>query len=186
VRRLQVINVYDSEYESAGAFWPHVHGRIIAALILEHITLIGIFLIKGPVAFVETPRGRSVKSKILRYVRDSCSSTPFMIALPILTLIFHHYCKKRFEAAFKNYPLEVSHAKAFKSLSCCLYSFNFVTHCCIYRSDISLHISLHIFTHGYCVRYQYRKMVTCGIVCSSLSSIFDSSSFFVSSSCNIC
>lgn len=110
VQRLQVINVYDPEYESAGAFWPHVHGRIIAALILEHITLIGIFLIKGPVAFVQSPTGGSIKSKILRYVRDSCSSTPFMIALPVLTLVFHHYCKKRFEAAFKNYPLEVSYA----------------------------------------------------------------------------
>lgn len=110
MQHLQIINVYDPEYESAGAFWPHVHGRIIAALILEHVTLIGIFLIKGPVAFVQTSPGGSIKAKILRYVRDSCSSTPFMIALPVLTMVFHHYCKKRFEAAFTNYPLEVRYA----------------------------------------------------------------------------
>ena len=83
---------------------------MIVALILEHITLIGIFLIKGLVAFVQTSSGGSTKSKILCYVRDSCSLTPFMIALPIATLVFHNYCKKRFEAAFKNYPLEVNYA----------------------------------------------------------------------------
>lgn len=127
MRRLQIINVYDAEYESAGAFWPHVHGRIIAALILKHVTLIGIFLIKGPVAFVKTPSGGSIKSKILRYVRDSCSSTPFMIALPVFTLVFHHYCKKRFEPAFTNYPLEVNHTQAFQVAV--LTPFIFVTHC---------------------------------------------------------
>jgi hypothetical protein len=109
--------VYDPVYESAGAFWPHVHGRIIASLILEHLTLIGLFLVKGPISFVQTSPGGSTKSKILRYVRDSCSSTPFMVALPILTLFFHNYCKKRFEAAFTNYPLEVSILLAFKSLT---------------------------------------------------------------------
>lgn len=99
--------MYDPIYESAGAFWPHVHGRIIAALILEHLTLIGLFLVQGPISFVKTAPGGSVRSKVLHYVRDSCSSTPFMIALPILTLFFHSYCKNRFEEAFKNYPLEV-------------------------------------------------------------------------------
>lgn len=107
VYRHQIINVYDSAYESAGSFWPHVHGRIIAALIIEHVTLISLFLVKGPITFVQTPAGSSVKDQILRYVRDSCSSTPFMIALPVLTLVFNNYCKKRFEPAFKNYPVEV-------------------------------------------------------------------------------
>ncbi|KAL0327742.1 UNVERIFIED_CONTAM: CSC1-like protein [Sesamum angustifolium] len=32
VYRHQVINVYNQKYESAAAFWPHVHGRIIASL----------------------------------------------------------------------------------------------------------------------------------------------------------
>ncbi|KAF3776288.1 CSC1-like protein [Nymphaea thermarum] len=31
---LHIINVYDQEYESASAFRPHVHGRIIASLII--------------------------------------------------------------------------------------------------------------------------------------------------------
>lgn len=101
--------MYDPEYESAGAFWTHVHGRIIAALIIEHLTLIGLFLVNGPISFVKTSPGQSVKDKILRYVRESFSSTPFMVALPILTLVFHNYCKKRFEAAFTHYPLEVIH-----------------------------------------------------------------------------
>ncbi|XWS19374.1 hypothetical protein CRYUN_Cryun31cG0010200 [Craigia yunnanensis] len=33
VFRHQIINVYNQEYESAAAFWPDVHGRIISALL---------------------------------------------------------------------------------------------------------------------------------------------------------
>ncbi|TQD98719.1 hypothetical protein C1H46_015628 [Malus baccata] len=83
VFRHQIINVYNQEYESAAAFWPDVHGRIITALIISQLLLFGLLSTK-----------------------EAASSTPFLIALPVLTLSFHRYCKGRFEPAFTTYPLQ--------------------------------------------------------------------------------
>ncbi|XP_021766840.1 calcium permeable stress-gated cation channel 1-like [Chenopodium quinoa] len=83
VYRHQIINVYNQEYESAGAFWPAVHGRIITAMVFSQLLLMGLLSTKR-----------------------AASSTPFLIALPILTIWFHRYCKGRFEPAFKTYPLQ--------------------------------------------------------------------------------
>ncbi|CAI5534754.1 unnamed protein product [Closterium sp. Naga37s-1] len=44
--RNQMINVYNAEYETAGAYWPHFHSRLIASMIIQHLTLIGIFALK--------------------------------------------------------------------------------------------------------------------------------------------
>ncbi|KVG63238.1 protein of unknown function DUF221 [Cynara cardunculus var. scolymus] len=38
--------------------------------------------------------------------KKAANSTPLLVALPILTLTFHKYCKNRFEPAFREYPLE--------------------------------------------------------------------------------
>ncbi|WOL05581.1 hypothetical protein Cni_G14310 [Canna indica] len=83
VYRHQIINVYNQEYESAGAFWPHVHGRIVASLLIAQLLLLGLLSTK-----------------------KAASSTPLLIILPILTIWFHRYCKTRFESAFRKYPLE--------------------------------------------------------------------------------
>ncbi|WOK92548.1 calcium permeable stress-gated cation channel 1-like isoform X1 [Canna indica] len=83
VFRHQIINVYNQEYESAAAFWPDVHGRIISALVISQLLLLGLL---------------STKS--------AAELTPFLIALPILTLWFHRYCKNRYESAFVKYPLQ--------------------------------------------------------------------------------
>ncbi|VFR02147.1 unnamed protein product [Cuscuta campestris] len=83
VYRHQVINVYNQRYESAAAFWPHVHGRIIASLLISQMLLLGLLSTK-----------------------KAANSTPLLVVLPILTLTFHKYCKNRFEPAFKRYPLE--------------------------------------------------------------------------------
>ncbi|KAK4486324.1 hypothetical protein RD792_008995 [Penstemon davidsonii] len=83
VYRHQVINVYNQKYESAAAFWPHVHGRIIASLLISQMLLMGLLSTK-----------------------KAASSTPLLVVLPILTLTFHKYCKNRFEPAFRKYPLE--------------------------------------------------------------------------------
>jgi len=82
--QLQIINVYNQEYESGAAFWPDVHFRIILALIVSQIVLMGLLTTK-----------------------KAASSTPFLIVLPILTIWFHRYCKGRFESAFVKYPLQV-------------------------------------------------------------------------------
>ncbi|KAJ0448322.1 putative calcium-dependent channel, 7TM region phosphate [Helianthus annuus] len=83
VYRHQIINVYNQEYESSAAFWPDVHGRIVAALIISQLLLLGLLSTK-----------------------EAASSTPFLLALPILTIGFHTYCKGRFEPAFVRYPLQ--------------------------------------------------------------------------------
>ncbi|KAJ9689665.1 hypothetical protein PVL29_012380 [Vitis rotundifolia] len=88
VFRHQIINVYNQEYESAAAFWPDVHGRIIAALIISQLLLLGLLSTK-----------------------EAAQSTPFLIALPILTISFHYFCKGRFEPAFIRYPLQEAKMK---------------------------------------------------------------------------
>ncbi|KAL8536450.1 hypothetical protein ACS0TY_011891 [Phlomoides rotata] len=88
VYRHQIINVYNQQYESAAAFWPHVHGRIIASLLISQLLLLGLLSTK-----------------------KAANSTPFLVALPILTLAFHKYCKNRFEPAFRKYPLEEAMSK---------------------------------------------------------------------------
>uniref|UniRef100_A0A1J3IMZ1 CSC1-like protein n=1 Tax=Noccaea caerulescens TaxID=107243 RepID=A0A1J3IMZ1_NOCCA len=88
VYRHQIINVYNQQYESCGAFWPHVHGRIIASLLISQLLLMGLLTSK-----------------------KAADSTPLLIILPILTLAFHKYCKHRFEPAFRKYPLEEAMAK---------------------------------------------------------------------------
>ncbi|KAK4421361.1 Calcium permeable stress-gated cation channel 1 [Sesamum alatum] len=83
VFRHQIINVYNQEYESAPAFWPDVHGRIISALVFSQLVLMGLMSTKG-----------------------AAQSTPFLIALPVLTIWFHRFCKGRYEPAFVRYPLQ--------------------------------------------------------------------------------
>ncbi|KAK1318924.1 hypothetical protein QJS10_CPB04g00749 [Acorus calamus] len=83
VYRHQIINVYNQEYESAAAFWPDVHGRIIYALVISQVLLFG-----------------------LLGTKKAAQSTPLLIALPILTIAFHRYCKHRYEPAFVRHPLQ--------------------------------------------------------------------------------
>ncbi|CAM8995699.1 unnamed protein product [Rhodiola kirilowii] len=83
VFRHQTINVYNQEYESAAAFWPDVHGRIITALIVSQLLLMGLLSTK-----------------------KAANSTPLLIALPVLTIWFHLFCKGRYEPAFLRYPLQ--------------------------------------------------------------------------------
>ncbi|CAM8985371.1 unnamed protein product [Rhodiola kirilowii] len=83
VFRHQIINVYNQEYESAAAFWPDVHGRIITALIVSQLLLMGLLSTK-----------------------KAANSTPLLISLPVLTIWFHLFCKGRYEPAFLRYPLQ--------------------------------------------------------------------------------
>ncbi|CAL4949381.1 unnamed protein product [Urochloa decumbens] len=83
VYRHQIINVYNQEYESAAAFWPSVHGRIITALIVSQLLLLGLLSTKG-----------------------AGQSTPVLLVLPVVTFYFHKYCKNRYEPTFVNCPLQ--------------------------------------------------------------------------------
>ncbi|RAL49553.1 hypothetical protein DM860_012986 [Cuscuta australis] len=88
VYRHQIINVYNQEYESGAAFWPDVHGRIIFALVFSQISTLGLLSTK-----------------------HAATSAPFLLALPILTISFHLFCKGRYEPAFTKYPLQEAKRK---------------------------------------------------------------------------
>ncbi|KAL2611597.1 hypothetical protein R1flu_023289 [Riccia fluitans] len=88
VTRNQIINCNEAKYESGAAYWPYTFGYIIVALLIKHVTLIGLMALK-----------------------EAKSSTPFLLPLPICTIIFYFYCKNRFEHAFRCYALEEAMAK---------------------------------------------------------------------------
>ncbi|KAK9750729.1 hypothetical protein RND81_02G217200 [Saponaria officinalis] len=79
----QFINVYAPKFESAGKFWPTVHNSMIFSLLLMHSIALGIFTLK---------KLRTASSVIL--------------PLPILTLLFNEYCRKRFLPNFVAYSAE--------------------------------------------------------------------------------
>lgn len=83
VFRHQIINVYNQEYESGAAFWPDVQKRVIIAMIISQLLLLGLISTK-----------------------DAANSTPVLLVLPVLTIWFHYYCKHRFEPAFVKFPLQ--------------------------------------------------------------------------------
>ncbi|ONK71592.1 uncharacterized protein A4U43_C04F10280 [Asparagus officinalis] len=91
VYRHQIINVYNQKYESAGAFWPHVHTQMVISLLISHILLLGLLSTK-----------------------KAAYSTPLLLALPLLTFCFHKYCKSRFEPAFRKQSLEEAMDKDIK------------------------------------------------------------------------
>ncbi|KAI3452270.1 hypothetical protein Pfo_008935 [Paulownia fortunei] len=83
IYRNQLLNVYAPKFETGGKFWPVVHDATIFSLILMHVIAIGIFGLK------KVPLASSLT-----------------IPLPILTLIFNSYCRRRFLPSFKGYPAE--------------------------------------------------------------------------------
>ncbi|KAI3773097.1 hypothetical protein L6452_04296 [Arctium lappa] len=83
VYRHQIINVYNQQYESAASFWPDVNRRIVISLIISQFLLLGILSMK-----------------------DAVNSTAFLLVLPVLTFLFHRFCKNRFESAFRRFPLQ--------------------------------------------------------------------------------
>ncbi|WMV43314.1 hypothetical protein MTR67_036699 [Solanum verrucosum] len=117
VYRHQVINVYNQRYESCAAFWPHVHGRIIASLVISQLLLMGLLSTK-----------------------KAAKSTPFLVVLPVLTLTFHKYCKSRFEPAFRKYPIEEAMEKDLQDRSS-----ESDTNLKAYLADAYLHPIFHSF-----------------------------------------
>lgn len=82
--RNQVLKVYVPSYESNGRMWPHIHTRILAALILFQVTMLGYFGVKKfPFA-------------------------PIIIPLPILSFLFAFVCSKKFYRFFHSTALEVT------------------------------------------------------------------------------
>lgn len=85
VARNQALKVYAPRYESNGRMWPHMHARIVAALIVYQITMLGYI-------------------GILRKFYYA----PFLIPVIAISFIFAYVCKQRFYLAFFHTPLEVA------------------------------------------------------------------------------
>lgn len=93
VLRNQALKVYVPSFESYGRMWPHMHTRVVAALLLYQVTMVGFFGIKE---FVYTP---------------------ILIPLPIITLIFAFVCRKKFYGSFERPALEIVAGKLNESPS---------------------------------------------------------------------
>lgn len=81
---VQLLNVYLPKYETGGQFWPIVHNSTIFSLILMQAMASGIFSLK------KLPLASS-----------------FLLPLPVITLLFHGYCRKRFQPTFQVFSVEV-------------------------------------------------------------------------------
>lgn len=84
VLRNQALKVYVPSYESYGRMWPHIHTRILAALVLYQLTMVGYFGVK------------------------EFYYTPILFLLPIASLIFAFVCSKKFYRFFQHTALEVT------------------------------------------------------------------------------
>ncbi|KAL1288911.1 hypothetical protein AAHE18_20G018600 [Arachis hypogaea] len=84
ILRNQALKVYVPSYESYGRMWPHIHNRILASLILYQVTMLGYF---GVQKFYYAP---------------------FLIPLPLLSVLFGFVCAKKFYPAFERPTLEVA------------------------------------------------------------------------------
>ncbi|GFP91718.1 CSC1-like protein rxw8 [Phtheirospermum japonicum] len=85
VYRNQILNVYVTEYESGGLYWPIVHNTTIFSLVLTQIIALGVFGLKeSPIALA------------------------FTFPLIICTLLFHEYCRQRFNPVFRKIPAKVA------------------------------------------------------------------------------
>lgn len=84
IMKHQAMNVYTPEWESRGRMWPHMHARILAALFLSQVTLLGYY-----------------GTKKFKY-------TPILIPLPIITVIFHLTMHQKYYKSFIVSSLDVA------------------------------------------------------------------------------
>ena len=80
---MQILRVYVRSYESYGRMWPHMHTRIIMALMVYQITMIGFIPLK------------------------KFYYAPVLVPLLPISIIFAYVCHMRFYPAFAKTPLEV-------------------------------------------------------------------------------
>ncbi|KAJ3669991.1 hypothetical protein LUZ60_010315 [Juncus effusus] len=84
VAKTGALRVYVPSCESNGRMWPHIHTRILAALIIYQITMLGFMALKKFVF------------------------TPILFPLIPISLIFAFVSKQRFYRSFSKIPLEVA------------------------------------------------------------------------------
>lgn len=80
----QALKVYVPDFESGGRMWPHIHSRILAALFIGQITMMGYFGIKQfPYAVL-------------------------VIVLPLFTIFFASICKMNYYPSFNVMSLAIA------------------------------------------------------------------------------
>ncbi|TVU41184.1 hypothetical protein EJB05_14683 [Eragrostis curvula] len=84
IAKNQVLRVYVPSYESNGRMWPHMHTRIIAALLVYQTTMIGVIPLKK---FIYAP---------------------VLVPLIPISFIFAYITQMRFYPSFTKTPLEVA------------------------------------------------------------------------------
>ncbi|CAI7848885.1 unnamed protein product [Closterium sp. NIES-54] len=82
VMKNQLVQVYDNEFESRGRIFPHALARVLAALVLSQLTLIGYFGVK------------------------QFPATPALIPLLFISVIHGVYMHRRFHASFARPSLQ--------------------------------------------------------------------------------
>ena len=96
VWRYQVLFVYQRQYESNGAWFPHIANRILACLTLSHATLAAVMALKLAAA-VPLP-GR-------HHLSPALWAGPALLPLPVTVALFARHYRRRFAPIFKRVPL---------------------------------------------------------------------------------
>ncbi|XP_019190575.1 PREDICTED: CSC1-like protein ERD4 [Ipomoea nil] len=115
VLRNQALKVYVPSFESYGQMWLHMHMRVVAALILYQLTMIGYFGVK------------------------KFYYTPLLIPLPILSFIYAFVCNKKFYRFFQSTALEVVPPGELKEVSNMEIIFNSFIPPCLDGSAVKSH-----------------------------------------------
>ncbi|KAG6434712.1 hypothetical protein SASPL_106353 [Salvia splendens] len=81
VYRNQILNVYVTDYDSGGQYWPIIHNTTIFSLVLMQVIALGVFGIK-----------------------DAPGPSTFTFPLIVVTLLFNQFCRQRFLSVFFRTP----------------------------------------------------------------------------------
>ncbi|KAG6438068.1 hypothetical protein SASPL_103002 [Salvia splendens] len=81
VYRNQILNVYVTDYDTGGQYWPIIHNTTIFSLVLTQVIALGVFGIK-----------------------DAPGPSTFTFPLIVVTLLFNQFCRQRFLPVFFRTP----------------------------------------------------------------------------------
>ncbi|GAA0172457.1 hypothetical protein LIER_26281 [Lithospermum erythrorhizon] len=84
VFRNQILNVYETKYESGGLYWPIIHTATIFSLVVTQLIALAVFGLK-----------------------KSTVASGFMVPLVICTIVFYAYCREKFHPFFMKTPAQI-------------------------------------------------------------------------------
>ncbi|GAA0142749.1 hypothetical protein LIER_03577 [Lithospermum erythrorhizon] len=84
VYRNQILNVYETKYQSGGLYWPIIHTTTIFSLVVTQLIALGMFGLK-----------------------KSAVASGFMVPLIICTIVFYAFCREKFHHIFTKTPVQI-------------------------------------------------------------------------------